>query len=252
MNAKGLVQAFCLVVAALVALVGPALGAGGAQASQAISAAGRTKDFSVWLIPRQDERNYAHFQRCIEDLSSRHGIPAKDVFVPHVTIYWGRSTDVSLRSIAGKIKRIAATSKPITLTVAGMGATRERFKSLFLTFTTEPMLHKWSGEIGRVRGVRKTGYVLAPHLSLFYPQRDREMPFSEKAAMMNYVAERYGGPLQWFTGQYSPTREFDKGYTILFDRIQLRREDDENEVGTWVLMNEYTLGGTEKHTAETP
>lgn len=203
----------------------------------------KTQDFSVWLIPQNDEHNYAQFQKCIEDLSGQHSIAAEDIFIPHVTLYWGRSTDLGLQSIAREIQRIARNNEPVTLTIAGMGATRDRFKSLFITFSKAPVLHQWSDEISNVWGVQKTGYILLPHLSLFYPVQGMEMPLKEKIAMMNDVMINYGEPLQWFTENYSPDREFDRGYTIVFDRIQLRREDDENKVSSWVPVSEYTFSG---------
>lgn len=201
----------------------------------------KTQDFSVWLLPQNDEHNYAQFQKCIEYLSHQHSIADEDIFVPHVTLYWGRSTDLGLQSIALEIQRIAQNNEPVTLTIAGMGATRDRFKSLFITFNKAPSLHQWSDEIGNVPGVKKTGYILTPHLSLFYPAQGMEMPLNEKIEMMNHVMANYGEPLQWFTENYSQDREFDKGYTIVFDRIQLRREDDENKVSSWVPINEYTF-----------
>jgi len=202
-----------------------------------------TKDFSVWLIPQNDEHNYAQFQKCIDDLSRQHSIAEEDIFVPHVTLYWGRSTDLTLQSVAKEIERIAQNNEPITLTIAGIGATRDRFKSLFLTFTKAPKLHHWSDEISIIAGVQETGYILMPHLSLFYPKQGIEMPMNDKMEMMNYVLNNYGTPLQWFTENYSSEREFDEGYTIVFDKIQLRREDDENKVSLWVPINEYTFSG---------
>jgi len=202
-----------------------------------------TQDFSVWLVPAYDSQNYISLRQCIEDLSKQQGISVDDIFVPHVTLYWGKSRDKSLTNISGIIRSIASENWPVSLTIVGIGATRERFKSLFITFKNEPRLHEWSGMIKNTTGVEKTGYVLIPHLSLFYPKQGIEMPFHKKIAMMNYVIKNYAERLKWFSARQLPDQEFTDGFKILFDKIQIRREGNEDAVSTWVLVGEYKLNG---------
>jgi 2'-5' RNA ligase len=233
-------------VAATAFLAGPAFGAQTEQMgnpAQRPSGEQKAQDFSVWLVPAHDKQNYLPLQRCIEDLARRSGIRETDIFVPHVTIYWGKSSDPSLAAVAKRTRKIALENGPVTLTVAGLGVTRDRFKSLFLTFAKEPRLYKWSEQIGGADKVERTDYTLMPHLSLFYPKQGTEMPFDGKIVLLNYVMREYAEPLKWFKENESPNREFAGGFRIVFDRIQLRREDEEDVVSSWVLVNEYPLGG---------
>jgi 2'-5' RNA ligase len=161
----------------------------------------KMQNFSVWLIPAQKDFDY--FGAVIDKLAREQGVPA---FRPHVTIFVGQ-TD-SLSRIEQVLKVHANLSTPIVLKITGVDVTEMKYKSLFVTLENSEQLAKLSSEIGK--NAFNNDYQFRPHLSLLY----KDMPLNEKKALQ---------------------KQFNlKLSTITFDKIELIREDDPDDVSKWI------------------
>jgi 2'-5' RNA ligase len=178
------------------------------------------QDFSVWLIPQTQD--YTYLQGKINELAQKHDAP---LFRPHVTIYYGK-TD-SMDKMKSLIKKIAKNTKPVTLTINGIDVTPARFKTLFVTFSPDTTLTARSQEIAAT--AVQDQYHLALHLSLLY----KDMSLEEKRKIL---------------GQTSIARS-----TIKFDRIELIREDDPDDVNKWIpVLSERLNSGKFKKAIDNP
>lgn len=131
--------------------------------------------YSVFLTP--EESSYRYFGEVIRDLARRHSGP---FFQPHVTIYGGRTDDID--TVTEVMAGIAAEISPFELEVAGVMATDAYFKSVFVTFRSDPApvrIH----ELVKHRLREDSGYQLFPHLSLAY----LDLPLAEKEEIASGV-----------------------------------------------------------------
>ncbi len=194
----------------------------------------KSQDFSVWLIPSDKCGYYKELSACIGSLSSK----SEDIFEPHITLYFGKSSDLSLDNVKEAALKIASQNRPVTLTINGIGRTQSRFKSLFLTFLDNKMVYDLSEVFRSTPGILDTGYILYPHLSLYYSPQDTEISMSEKASMLSNAVKSHP---KWFSSVDSKCAT-GRSNEILFDRIQVRIEYDENDISKWVKLHEYKFG----------
>lgn len=164
--------------------------------------------FSVWLIPQGKDRSY--FSQQIDQFAERY---QAQKFQPHVTIYWGNT--MSLDRVKQTIQSMASQSKPIELVVDRIGATPEKFQTLFVAFKNDDRLLRWSKRIGEQ--ALKDDYSLHLHLSLLY----QDMPIQEKEKL----AKQLRLPMA----------------TVRFDQIELIREDDPDDVTKWISIYTWKL-----------
>lgn len=135
--------------------------------------------FSVFLVPAAGDRRWA--DGVIHELADRYDtLP----FEPHVTVYGGAfSNDAELEPVRRALADAAAGTGPITLQVAGLGVTEEYFRSLFVSFGEDPALRRLHEAVkGAV--AQDSGYLLVPHLSLFYA----DLPLAAKETAARTVA----------------------------------------------------------------
>lgn len=135
--------------------------------------------FSVFLVPAAGDRRWA--DGVIHELADRYDtLP----FEPHVTVYGGAfSNDAELEPVRRALADAAAGTGPITLLVAGLGVTEEYFRSLFVSFGEDPALRRLHEAVkGAV--AQDSGYLLVPHLSLFYA----DLPLAAKETAARTVA----------------------------------------------------------------
>jgi len=169
----------------------------------------KVQPFSVWLIPQKKEADY--FSKLINQYASQY---KAQPFTPHVTIYFGDTA--SLDQVKNTVQLFTKQSAPIVLKVNNIGATSEIFKTLFVTFDNNAVLARWAKQIGK-QTIKDT-YQLKLHLSLLY----KEMPLEEKQKL---------------------AREISLPMThVVFDQIQLIREDDPDDVTKWIPIHTFHLG----------
>jgi hypothetical protein len=108
---------------------------------------------------------------------------------------------------------------------------------IFLAVSKSRKLLEWSESIGNSSGVVKTGYVIQPHLSLYYSPEGIETPAADKVSMLNDVLKMHP---EWFSKNIGKG-EFDKGCEVEFDSIEVRIEYDENKIDTWKKICEFIL-----------
>ena len=123
-----------------------------------------TEKFSVWLSPQAPD--YADLADIITGLNERYGT---STFEPHLTLYSGvcHEREILQRAVAEELTAV----KPIALRIAGIHASEEFFKTLFIEFEESPQLSELNKKIKSALQ-QDSGYILKPHLSLLYQDLD--------------------------------------------------------------------------------
>jgi len=116
--------------------------------------------FSFWLTPRAAD--YHEPAGIIAALNESYRAPK---FEPHVTVYSGACSDREL--LKRVIAELLAEVEPIALEVAGVRATEDFFKTLFIEFEESSVLRELHGNL-KAALKQDSGYTLRPHLSLIY------------------------------------------------------------------------------------
>src|SRR5262245_9425029 len=123
-----------------------------------------TEKFSIWLSPQATDK--ADLAGLITSLSERYGTSN---FEPHLTLYSGvcHEREILQRAVTEELKGVA----PIALRIAGVHASEEFFKTLFIEFEESPRLSELNKKIKSALP-QDSGYILKPHLSLLYKDLD--------------------------------------------------------------------------------
>ncbi|MBO0720921.1 MAG: hypothetical protein J2P41_08860 [Blastocatellia bacterium] len=119
-----------------------------------------TEKLSVWLSPHATD--YAALASIITGLSERYGTFN---FEPHLTLYSGVCNEREV--LQGAINENLIGVEPIALRIAGVHASQEFFKSLFIEFEECSRLSELNRKIKSALK-QDSGYILKPHLSLLY------------------------------------------------------------------------------------
>lgn len=122
----------------------------------------QAEKFSIWLAPQSAD--YLELDRLIVELSDRYETLK---FEPHLTLYSGACKDRDFCS--RMIAEAAAGTGAITLTIGGIHATAEFFKTLFIEFEDSSRLSDLNRKIKAALN-QDSGYTLKPHLSLMYKE----------------------------------------------------------------------------------
>ena len=134
-----------------------------------------SRTVSVFLIPSDDD--YRYTEGLIRHVSDRLAAPR---FMPHLTLCSGTTENHEL--LIETVEKIARSSSPFTLPVAGVGCSDDYFRTLFMEFRETPFLTGMHNRLGeQIR--RRAGSAFRPHLSLLY----REMPLEEKEALARTI-----------------------------------------------------------------
>ena len=170
--------------------------------------------FSLWLIPAQPINS--SLVTYVNDLSEHYHSPS---FQPHVTLFCGKTKN--LESTLSTIKKMSAQISPLTLSVTGVEATNEYYKSVFITLSNSSELNSFFQQARTLD--LQSQYVLMPHLSLLY----QNLPLAQKQDIANKIQSSLN--IQ----------------SITFDRIQVMTDIDQegsSAVKSWRVLYRGNLG----------
>jgi len=119
-------------------------------------------DFSFWLIPEEKERK--KWQKVIDDLAKKYQVFS---FIPHVTIYWLGTVNVSVETVVKKTEEISSFLKPISLKPLRIDYSEIFTKTLFIQFEKTKELIEVYEKFKEKFSVYNI-YDFNPHLSLIY------------------------------------------------------------------------------------
>lgn len=134
--------------------------------------------FCLWLVPAQPA--YVGIADHIDHLAAQYRAPQ---FLPHLTLFCGKTTDKA--QMLADVRKIIAQTPSITLSVTGVGASSEYYKSVFVTFSDTPALNNLFQQV-KTELDPQSHYTLKPHMSLLY----QDLPLAKKQSIAAEVQSK--------------------------------------------------------------
>lgn len=169
---------------------------------------------AYWLVPTEPARS--ELVSLIGSLARKYNAP---VFEPHLTLYASDDDEVLIKRV---VMGVAATTRPITLTIERIDHSEEFTKTLFIQFARSAEA-QWLSDVFRAASTSGNEYELDPHVSLIYAH----IPAEAKAVEAEQI-------------QFSFSQ-------VTFDAIQAvdcsTPIETRADVEGWQMVSEARLGG---------